>query len=203
MTGIGQVVTLADLARAAAGASGPFAPPVGAGGVPDARTLREVIEIGKADIKRRFVSGTAPDGTPWKPLRFNRPSGPGKPLQDTGELTASIQGRSEPGQVVWFTTRQGAALQNNGGTVVPRKGKFLAIPLTVEAKRAGSPRRVTGSARVPLFARRVNGQLVGHFLLVKKVVVPARPFMGLSGQALSAIAQALSEGAGREWQKAG
>jgi phage gpG-like protein len=201
---LATVLTLADLARAAQAAAGPLGPPVKAGGPAlDAAGLREVVQIGTADIKRRFATGTAPDGTRWRPLRYNRPSGAGQPLRDTGRLMASIAGRVEPGRVVWFTARPGAALQNEGGTVVPRKGKFLAIPLTRQAQRAGSPRKMRGTPGAPLFARRVNGRLVGHFLLVKKAVVPARPFMGLSEAARAAIASAAAEAAARRWRAGG
>lgn len=198
----GIVVSLADLSRAAQAMGGPLAPPIKGGGGLDAATVREVLEIGKADIKRRFMSSTAPDGTRWKPLRYGRPGGGDRPLQDTGALVASIQGRAEPGRAVWFTNRVGAGLHNAGGTVVPRKGKFLAIALSAQAKRAGSPRRMTGTPQMPLFARPLNGRLVGHFLLVKKVVVPKREFMGLSPRAVGAIAEAVAAGVARQWQNA-
>jgi phage gpG-like protein len=202
MAGLASVLTLGDLARAAQQQLGPLAPPVKAGGPLSDEVQRVIRQIGVSDIKRRFMTATTPEGVAWKPLKYGRPGGGNRPLQDTGRLMASISSRSGAGEIVWFTNAPGAALQNFGGTVVPKKGKFLAIPLTREARRAGSPRRMTGTEQVPLFARRVAGRLVGHFLLVKKAVVPARVYMGLSRQALSAIAAAVAEDAARRWQQA-
>ncbi len=200
----GIVMSLADLARAAATASGPLAPPVKATGPLDAATAREIVEIGKADIKRRFVTGTAPDGSKWKPLRHARPTGGCNPLQNTGRLMASIQGRASPAAVSWFTNHPGAAAHNYGATIVPVRAKFLCLALSREAVRAGSPRRMPGrgTKEMPLFARVVNGRMVGHWLLVKKVTVPRREFMGLSPAARGAITAVLFERAGRAWQRA-
>ncbi len=200
MAGFATAATLADLARMAQAQTGPLAPPVKASGPLDAATARELLEIGRADIKRRFQTGTAPDGSAWRPLKYSRPSGAGKPLQDTGRLMASIQGRHTATELVWFTAEAAAGLMHYGGTIVPRRAKFLAIPLTREAKRAGSPRRLRGTKVVPLFARLTGGRMVGHFLLCKKAVVPARPFMGLSERAQGAIAEVLAERAAKQWQ---
>lgn len=205
MAGLTTTVQLADLARqtqAGQGpAAGPLAPPVTPAAPIDPATARVLVQIGVSDIKRRFATGTAPDGQRWRPLKYGRPAGGDKPLSDTGRLANSIAGRSTASAIVWFTNLPGAALLHYGGTVVPKKAKFLSIPLTREAKRAGSPRRVKGSAAVPLFARRVQGRLVGHFLLVKRAVVPARPFMGLSPQALDAMAQVWGQRVGQQWEE--
>lgn len=196
----GLVMSFADLARAAQQQSGPLAPPLKASGPLDIATGRELVQIAVSDVKRRFGTGTTPGGQKWRPLRFNRPSGAGQPLRDTGSLMASITGRATATEIIVGTNHPGAALQNFGGTVVPRNGKFLAIALTVAAKRARSPRRMSGTPRQPLFAKRVNGKLVGHFLLVKRVEVPAREFLGLSEQGIGAIAAALAERAAQNWQ---
>lgn len=101
-----------------------------------------------ADVKENFDKSAGPDGTPWKPLKFPRPRGGNKPLLDTGMLRASVTGgspefRADTGlnYVSIGTVRPGANLMHAGGTVVPTKAKALAIPLTKDAVRAGSPRR--------------------------------------------------------------
>ncbi|AWM35902.1 Phage virion morphogenesis family protein [Gemmata obscuriglobus] len=197
----GLVLSFADLARAARQpAAGPLALPAAA--PLDAPTGRELVQILVSDVKRRFSTGTAPDGTPWRPLRYGRAfrgGGTAQPLRDTGALMASFTGRFTGDEVVVGTNHPGAALHNFGGTVVPRRGKFLAIALTAAAKRAGSPRNLRGTAREPLFARRVNGRLVGHFLLVRKAVVPRREFLGVSEPGATAAAAALAESAARRW----
>jgi phage gpG-like protein len=152
-----------------------------------------------ADVKENFARSSDPDGRPWAPLRFPRPRGGSKPLLDTGQLRASITGASPefreeegPNYVTIGTTRPGANLMQQGGTVLPRKGKALAIPLTKDAVRSGGPRRFSR----PLFllwrrgansgvlaektqgGRKKKAGLIAHFALVRKVVVPARPFIG-------------------------
>ncbi|MCA9013865.1 MAG: phage virion morphogenesis protein [Planctomycetaceae bacterium] len=47
----------------------------------------------KADLAQGFQSSTAPDGTPWAPLKHPRPKGhnqDNKPLIDTGRLQESV-----------------------------------------------------------------------------------------------------------------
>lgn len=161
---------------------------------------RELVQVLVSDVKKRFVTSTAPDGTPWKPLKYPRPRGPGKPLLDTGLLLASISGDFTPTSLRVGTNRQGAALHQFGGTVTPKKGKFLAIPNTPAAVRAGSPRNATGSAAVPLFARRRGGQWVGHFILARKVTVPARPFLGASEEAVRAVLAAIAAEIEAKWK---
>jgi phage gpG-like protein len=186
------------------GAAAPAAPAAGQP-VPIAPALgRVLVQILVADIKARFATGTAPDGTRWRPLKFNRPRGGNQPLRDTGRLMASITGEARAAEVVVGTAHPSAPLHQYGGVVRPVKGKFLAIPLSVEAVRAGSPRRVRGTEQMPLFARVIpaTGERVGHFLLVKQVSVPARPFMGASDQAMAAISAAVLDEQARDWQAA-
>jgi phage gpG-like protein len=92
-----------------------------------------------ADIKSRFSSGTAPDGTPWPPIK-GRLRGGDKPLLDTGTLRASIWGRPETDGATAGTNDRRAPLLHFGGTVVPKTAQFLSLPLTREAMRSGSPR---------------------------------------------------------------
>lgn len=198
---LGTIVTAADLARAAQTGAGPLALPFKGNGPLDPATGRELAQIAVSDVKRRFATGTAPDGARWKPLRYPRANGGTQPLRDTGVLMASITGRHTATEVIVGTTHPGAALHNFGGTVVPKRTKFLALALSAQAKRAGSPRRMSGTPNMPLFARKVGGRMVGHFLLVKRVVVPRREFMGLSAQGIGAITAALAERAAKDWQQ--
>ncbi|HEY1192373.1 MAG TPA: phage virion morphogenesis protein, partial [Gemmata sp.] len=117
----GLVITFADLARFARQQSGPLAPPLKASGPLDPLTGRELAQIATSDVKRRFATGTAPDGTRWKPLRYARANGGNQPLRDTGALMASITGRATATEVIVGTNHPGAALHNFGGTVVPRR----------------------------------------------------------------------------------
>lgn len=97
------------------------------------------------------------------------------------------------------TNHPGAALLNFGG-LIRAKGKMLAIPLTKEAVRAGSPRRFRGDLKFRAVGRRKfllgtedkAGRFVGQFLLVDQVKVPAREFFGVSDKAIEQVADALA-----------
>lgn len=101
-----------------------------------------------ADVRDNFRNSADPDGTPWAALRHPRPRGGNRPLMDTGILRASVV-TAGPAHVEVQTVRSieigtaqmGARLMHEGGVVVPKKAKALAIPLTKEAVRAGGPRR--------------------------------------------------------------
>lgn len=160
---------------------------------------RQLVLAVVADIKSRFMTSTDPRGQRWRPLKHPRPRGGTKPLQDTGRLMASITGRVEPAAIVVGTAHPGAAIQNFGG-VVRAKKKMLAIPLTKEAQRAGSPRRfkggldfrATGKRRVFVLGIFRGARFVGMFLLVDSVTVPRREFMGLSAKGLAVVADILA-----------
>jgi phage gpG-like protein len=115
-----------------------------------------VAQMAVSDVKKNFNESHSPDGTPWIPLAHGRPGGKGrdKPLQDKGLLYASIQGRANDAGVTIGTNVNYAPIHQFGGVIRPKRAKFLAIPLTVEAKRAGSPRNFPGGFR---FAPTKNG----------------------------------------------
>lgn len=161
-----------------------------------------------SDVKERFSTGTAPDGSAWRPLKNARVNGGSVPLRDTGVLMASFHSTVEPDGVVVSTTHPAAATHNFGATITPKRAKHLAIPLTKEAKRAGSPRKFARKLAVRptrkagtllMFERDRKGRQVGQFLLVDSVTIPARPFMGISDRAMSQIEQVLFEAAARGW----
>lgn len=201
MAGLMASYTFAEFVQKAR--AGAFTPGGGSVATPVApETGRTIAQILVSDVKKRFATGTAPDGSPWRPLKYPRPNGGDKPLRDTGVLMASITAKVDRTGVTVGTTHPGAALQNAGGTVRPKRGKFLAIPLTREAKRAGSPRRMKGTKELPLFARwNASGQPVGHFLLVRKAVIPKREFVGVSKEAERAIGQVLLDAAALDWER--
>lgn len=106
------------------------------------RGLKAAEVIAVSGVRGHFAKAVGPDGVAWPPLRHPRfgASG-GKALRDTGQLMASVVAKSSGKEIEVGTNKQQAALLNFGGTVTPKKGKFLAIPATREAQRAGSPRR--------------------------------------------------------------
>ena len=172
---------------------GPVPPAVG----------RAIAGVLLADIRRRFGTGTAPDGTRWKPIR-RRPNGGDKPLLDAGLLRASVRAVPTATGAAAFSTLPYAGLHQFGGTVRPSRAKYLAIPLTRAAKRAGSPRRFPRRLRFRPFRRRKSGGVMyepgatgkagtDHYLLLPEVTVPARPFLGASAAALADIDRLAAE----------
>ncbi len=135
-----------------------------------------------ADVKRNFNESHDPDGTPWKPLAFARPSGGSKPLQDQGLLAASFSASTGGNWAQVGSNAVQANLHQLGGTIVPKRTKYLAIPLTRQAQRAGSPRRFPGLLRCVIGAKggvMIDAQGEPQYALTKgPIVIPARPMVG-------------------------
>lgn len=137
-----------------------------------------------AEVRRRFDTGTGPDGMPWAPLAFPRPEGGSIPLRNHGILAASYTYESGGDYFRVGTNHEAARLQHYGGTVVPIAAKFLTLPITREAVYAGRARNMPGlhaeaNDRGGVLA---DNQHVAHWLLVKSVTIPARPQVGLSDE---------------------
>ena len=137
-----------------------------------------LLAIMQASKDRLFDSGHDPDGNTWAPLsslskakrdaknkksgqKNSKFSGTHKVLNDTGALRNSLGvakakgaiGTTDGDEVVLGSNLEYAAIHNYGGTIVPKNGKVLAFP-----------------------------GLGGATILAKKVVIPARPFMGIGAQ---------------------
>jgi phage gpG-like protein len=157
--------------------------------------------IAVAGVKDHFRNKAAPDGTAWKPLKRARIDGSSNVLEDTGRLKNSVQARGTT-DLTLFSSHPAANLHQYGGRVVPRTAHMLALPLTREAKRVGSPRQ-NGFPR-PLFvyvSRRGHAflaeptplGLVLQYLLKRYVDVPARPFVGFSPATLRKMERVLAD----------
>ncbi len=88
-----------------------------------------------------------------------------------------------------------ARIQELGGTIVPRKGKALAVPIGAEGRKAA--RDAGGSLRsldlifikrkggqAPLLAKSIRGGkgIKPLFILVRSVTLPARPYLKPAAQ---------------------
>jgi phage gpG-like protein len=102
-------------------------------------------------IKLGFRGSMSPHGMPWLPLKTRV----GKPLLDTGRLRRSILYVADNAGVEIGTNLKYAPVHQFGATIIPKNGPFLAFK--VFKATAGE-----------------------HFVLAKKVTVPARPFMPIS-----------------------
>lgn len=150
-------VQLGGTVRALAGPAGSLPPGVLA--VPPTVGRRMGVLLA-GDMRNHFQKSASPDGQAWAPIK-PRPQGGDKPLLNTGKLRNSITGRAEQHGASAGTNAIQANLMNAGGTVRPVRAKMLAIPLTREAVRAGSPRRFPRN----LFVIRSRK---GNVLLVEK-----------------------------------
>jgi phage gpG-like protein len=190
-------IGLGELARRAAGAADPPAIPP--------RAAKALPALAVAGYRRGFAEQRSPDGTPWPPPKW-RPGG--QALLDTGHLRASGTAAVVGDTLVLSTTAPGAALLHFGGEVVA-KGKALAIPVSRESRRVGSPLRFPGPPLVYLPDRKGDPSKRGklaqitfrgrgkqsravvtvHYILRRRVVVPSRPFVGFSAETIGAATE--------------
>ena len=171
------------------------------------RLARSLCVAAVSGYKEGFRNQRAPDGTPWAPLKYPRPRGGSTVLVDTGRLRNSGEARVSGETLALSATAPGAAAHQFGAVVRPKAAKALAIPVTREAARFGSPRRFPGPPLVYLPSRHQNPDdrgrlaqivhrtrsgrrtrptrnsqvtLVVQYVLRSKVVIPARPFVGFA-----------------------
>lgn len=101
----------------------------------------------------RFDTETAPDGSKWTPSRRAREQG-GKTLTDSARLKSSIAHRSSATEAEVGTNLIYARIHQMGGTIRPKNGDYLTSALP--------------------------GGL--GFRRVSEVIMPARPFLGISAE---------------------
>lgn len=134
--------------------------------------LKQMMVAMQAETKRRFQTSTAPDGTPWLPLKLRK----GKPLYDTGQhLMASCTATSAR-DAIRETTATGlrfgtswefAHVHQDGMEIHPVNSPFLVVPIP-----KGKPTR---------------------FLMLPSVTVPARPFLGWNEDLLEECSELLAD----------
>ena len=105
----------------------------------------------------------------------------GRTLYTRGHLARSIKYRME-GNKIYLTAGDTsvpyARIQHEGGTIVPKTSKYLAIPLTAKAKLY-KPRQfpeATFIAKGYIFSKQ-GDKPVAQYKLVKSVTIPARPYL--------------------------
>jgi phage gpG-like protein len=102
-------------------------------------------------------------------------------LIDTRNLTNAVTAEPEGSSTVTIGPRNVvyAAIHEFGGTIKPKAGKYLAIPVTAAARQAGSPRSM-GGLHFQLVAG--GAALVDEggdiqYVLKTSVTIPARPYV--------------------------
>ena len=108
-----------------------------------------------------------------------------------GQVLKSISGKLSSSINWWLSGTEGyigsnlvyAAIQEFGGTIVPKNAKYLTIPLW-----KGAAQQIGGAREVPnAFFKMTNGRLLmygkskygimPYFLLLKSVTLPPRPYI--------------------------
>lgn len=159
---------------------------------------RPLAMLFQADVRRQFYAGVTAAGVPFQKLRFPRPAGGDKPLLNTGILANSYVAEADTKAIEVASRHPGAALQQAGGVVKPIRAKALAIPLTVEATRYGSPRRFPrklftfpgGGGLYERVGQGKNARIVKHYLFTKQTKHDPRP-VGFSDKAIGEASEML------------
>lgn len=136
----------------------------------------------KTSTQLRFRMQVSPDGAAWQKSRRALDEG-GQTLSLTRRLRNSITYAATATGVAVGTNVAYAAMHQFGGVIRAKAGPFLSIPVTPQARAAGSPRnfeglKVTQSVKGQFML--VDAKGVVHYLLRKQVTMPARPFLGVN-----------------------
>lgn len=164
-------------------------------------TTAKVLAV--AGVHEHFATQTAPDGKRWKPLSHPRPDGSAVPLRDKGLLEGSVKGTVNAAELILRASHPGARVHQFGAIITPKNAKMLSIPLTVEAKRYGSPRRFPKRRRLFVFTSKAgnkllaenvgNGKLTFHYVLKDHVYIPPRPYIGFSDRTMKKIERVVAD----------
>lgn len=174
--------------------------------IPKAEGHQVIAGVLKSGAKKRFVTQKAPDDTSWEPSKRALQEG-GTTLRKKSHLMNSITARADATAAYVGTNIAYARIHQFGGVVVPKKGKALAIPMTREAEKNGKPSNFPRPLRLVWEKGMDHGWLVEdkagkgkagrgakaimQYLLVRKVTIPARPFLGVSKEDVETIRRQL------------
>lgn len=116
-------------------------------------------QYGVTSTKERFNKSVSPDGEAWKPS-LRVKEGKGKTLVKSALLKNSMTFHADHHRVEWGTPRIYAGIHQFGGDIRAKDGGALKFTLA-------------------------NGQMVQ----VKKVTMPARPFLGINAHDRTRISE--------------
>lgn len=165
--------------------------------------LRRAARYQASEVVKRIASKAAPPNAPLTVAI----KGSSKPLRDTGLLESSIAYRVEGAVATIGTNRIGARLQNEGGTIRPRKARKLWIPANRNVRNmlrnSGSIASLISSLRSQGYScyTRGNAFMYGKkgekqqvlFILKDSIVIPSRPFMYFNADDARRIGQIMKE----------
>lgn len=169
--------------------------------------LKPMQQIARAMLtgtQLRFRSMQGPDGNEWLKSRRASEDG-GQTLSLSRRLRNSIVAAATSNSAAVGTDVEYAAIHQFGGVIRAKKGPFLAIPVTPQARSAGGPRDMAGLA----VWQTLKGQFVlgdsktgqVHFLLRRQVTMPARPFLGASNSDKTEIVRVINDHLQGLWKR--
>ena len=112
---------------------------------------------------KRFDAEEDPTGKKWKPSARASAEG-GKTLTDTALLRRSIDYAATPEKVMVGSNLPYARIHQKGGTDKPKKGKYLKFK-----------------------------GLDGKDVFVKEVMIPARPYLGVSSEDMEEVRETMAD----------
>lgn len=137
--------------------------------------LKNIGEALVRSTRQRFADQKDPEGQPWTPLNpeYAKAKGGGKILQKLGMrggLLGSIVWQVEGSQVQIGTNKIQAAVHQFGAVILPRNASALVF--------------------------RIGGKLV----FAAKVTIPARPYLGVSADDRTEIAEIIEDHVNEVWK---
>ena len=153
--------------------------------------MRRVSELGRSSTIRRIETGRFAANA----AATVAAKGSSKPLRDRGRYVQSLGVKWTDSYAAWGSNLPQARILNDGGTVKPKRAKFLTFPVNRDGRRAvrryGSPRaaikglRATGvrvwfvvkpgaESGAVLMQRTKRSRVVVLFVLKSSVVIPPR-----------------------------
>jgi phage gpG-like protein len=138
------------------------------------------------NIKRRIIDNKIKPSTPDKQKRKAT-------LTDSGNLLNSIKYVIRDNTIVVGTNVKYARIHHEGGTIVPKKAKYLAIPLTPAAKvKKPLDWEDTFISKGIIFRKLGKGKIEALYKLQKSVKIPARPYMFIDSADQSQISNLIT-----------
>ena len=165
------------------------------------KTLKDAIgATAVRQIQRRIRSGKIKPSSNRKNFKGQKKT----TLFDSGRLYRSITYKISGDKIIVGTNVKYAKIQQEGGVIKPKNKKWLTIPLTPAAKAKRAPDfsdtfaqfyTEDGKAYGIIF-QKAEPEPIALYKLVKRVNIPARPFLFLDDTDKEKIA-----GAALDWLK--
>ncbi|MBI9113209.1 phage virion morphogenesis protein [Maridesulfovibrio ferrireducens] len=155
--------------------------------IQDQQLLKAIGQVITRNIKSRIRQNKI---TPATPNKFKNKA----TLTDSGNLLSSITYAIRGSSIVVGTNVTYARIHQEGGTITPKRAKYLAIPLTPAAKvKRPLEWEDTFIRKGIIFRNLGNDKIEALYKLQKSVKIPARPYLFISPEDESQISNIISK----------